>query len=125
MEEKIRFYTNFSHELKTPLTLILGPVQDLLHVYASKESESRLLKMAQKNANLLLTLSNRLLEFRKIESEKIILHCGKYDINALANEEYEYFQAAKKGVSINFKSEGGNLAYFDHEKMQIVFNYIF
>lgn len=124
MEEKIRFYTNFSHELKTPLTLILGPVQDLLQVYATQKSESRLLRMVQKNANLLLLLINRLLEFRKIESEKIILHCARYDLNNLAKEEYEFFQfqAARKGVSIHFKSDGPNYAYFDHEKMQIVLN---
>lgn len=124
MDEKIRFYTNFSHELKTPLTLILGPVYDLLRKSNAKDGGTNLLKIIQKNADLLLSLINRLLEFRKIESEKIILHCAKYDINALGSEEFEYFQfqANKKGVTLVFKNSGPEFIYFDHEKIQIVLN---
>ncbi len=123
MQEKLRFYTNFSHELKTPLTLIQGPVNDLI----KKESDPNQLQylyLIRKNTSILLKFIRRMLEFRKIEMNKILLNIGYHDLNILAQEEAENFTflAKEKRIKFGFYSETELYAYVDIEKMQIILN---
>ena len=71
-EIKSRFFANISHEFRTPLTLILGPVKQIIE--RTKEEKTRDdLKVVHKNANRLLGLVNQLLDISKLESGKMKL----------------------------------------------------
>lgn len=123
MEQQARFFTNFSHELRSPLTLIQGPVNDLLN-QGCLEYQKPLLQLIKRNSAVLLKLVKRLLEFRKIETKKTVLYIDKYDLSILVQEEAESFkyQASQLGISLIVNSQPGIYAYVDIEKIQIVLN---
>jgi signal transduction histidine kinase/ligand-binding sensor domain-containing protein/DNA-binding response OmpR family regulator len=124
MEEKMRFYTNFSHELRTPITLILGPLNDVLNSGKLDIKEEKYLYFVKRNANTLLRLVNRLLDFRKIDTENIRLNLGHYDISILAKEEAQSFSflAKERGIVFGFYSEIELMTWVDIEKIQIILN---
>ena len=66
-EIKTRFFTNISHEFRTPLTLILGPVKQVIEKINDEKMKDEL-SIAHKNANKLLGLVNQLLDISKLES---------------------------------------------------------
>ena len=78
-EERLRFFTGFSHELKTPLTLISAPVDHLLGKVKQKELVENLF-LIKRNAQILYNSINRLLEFRKTEEGLSRLTIGHYNI---------------------------------------------
>ncbi|WP_170110177.1 hybrid sensor histidine kinase/response regulator transcription factor [Flavilitoribacter nigricans] len=123
MQEKLRFYTNFSHELKTPLTLIQGPVNDLLRTVADKQQQ-QYLRLIRKNTGIILKFIRRMLEFRKIELSKSVLNVGKHDLKILAQEEAESFGylAKEKEIRFGFYCVSELEAWVDLEKIQIVIN---
>ena len=123
-EERIRFFTSFSHELKTPLTLILAPLEDLiLEIKSIKQKNS--LKLMQKNAKLLLQSINKLLEFRKSNLGLSKLKIGEHNLTGCLEQwVHSYFPLAKKrdiALSYDFPEEA-LFAWFDLEKMHIIFN---
>jgi signal transduction histidine kinase/ligand-binding sensor domain-containing protein/DNA-binding NarL/FixJ family response regulator len=124
MQEKIRFYTNFSHELRTPITLILGPINDLVRKGNIGPGQRNLLYLAKRNAHVLLKLVNRLLEFRKIETENTVLNVGYHDLSILAKEEAEGFTflAKDSGIKFGFYCETNLHVWVDIEKIQIILN---
>ena len=124
MEEKMRFYTNFSHELRTPITLILGPVNELLKNKQIPDSYKSSLNLVKRNATTLLKLINRFLDFRKIDTENSQLSLGKYDLSALAIEEAESFEylAKERGIEFDFYYESDLECWVDIEKIQIILN---
>lgn len=89
---KSRFFANISHEFRTPLTLILGPIDDLISKIDQVEIK-RQLRIMQRNAGRLLDLVNQLLELSKIESGKLKLNLSKSDIIPVI-----------KGVAMSFHS---------------------
>ncbi|KJD34696.1 hypothetical protein PK35_02750 [Tamlana nanhaiensis] len=123
-EERIRFFTSFSHELKTPLTLILAPLEDLLsEITLLKHKKS--LQLIQKNANQLLQSINRLLEFRKSNLGLSKLRIENHNLTELLEQWVNnYFPLAKKrGITLSFKLPDENFyAWFDLEKMHIIVN---
>lgn len=66
-DDKLRFYTSISHEFKTPLTLILGPVEDLLSGKNLSPAAEKPLRMVRRNTHRLLELIDQLMDFRKIQ----------------------------------------------------------
>ncbi|MBL3655840.1 hybrid sensor histidine kinase/response regulator transcription factor [Fulvivirga sediminis] len=123
MQEKLRFYTNFSHELKTPLTLIQGPVNDLLKSVEDPQKR-QYLKLIQKNTGIILKFIRRMLEFRKIEMNKITLNVGHHDLKILAQEEAESFSylASEKEIKFGFYCQNDIEGWVDLEKIQVVMN---
>ncbi|SDL62920.1 Signal transduction histidine kinase [Catalinimonas alkaloidigena] len=121
MQEKLRFYTNFSHELKTPLTLIQGPVNDLARTIEDPD-QRQYLQLIQKNTRILLKFIERMLEFRKLEMNKTILNVGRHNLTILAQEEAERFAylAKEKRIKFGFYCESELHAWVDLEKMQII-----
>ena len=93
-ELKFRFYTNVSHELRTPLTLILTPLQNLQRKLNETDRETlrSQLTVMETNAQRLLTLVNRLLDFRKIEMGQRKLELAKGDFYAFAGDVCQTFQ---------------------------------
>lgn len=95
-EAKIEFFTNIAHEIQTPITLILGPVE-LMVKKAKEESIKRGLVMVEKNAKRLFKLTNQLLDFRKTEMNQFGLNFVNTDINRLLKEQIAAFkQEAEK-----------------------------
>lgn len=102
-ESKFRFFTNISHEFRTPLTLILAPVEELLRQKNESPAVKKNLSLVQKNARRLLWLVNQLMDFRKIESGKIRLQVAENDIVAFISELMLPFEHIAKKRRIDFR----------------------
>lgn len=124
LQRKLRFFTNISHEIRTPLTLISGPVQDLSRKHEDDVESQELLSLINRNGELLKKLVDRLLEFRKVETEDVQITLDNHDIYELLQEELESFryQAASRGITIHLRSETRIFGWVDIEKLQIILN---
>ncbi|MCR8666187.1 response regulator [Aestuariibaculum sp. M13] len=123
-EERMRFFTSFSHELKTPLTLILAPLEDLISEVKSIKHKNSL-TLIQKNAKQLLQTINKLLEFRKANLGLSKLRIEEHNLNACLEQWVNnYFPLAKKrNIALSYDlQEEPLLAWFDLEKIHIIFN---
>src|SRR6218665_25602 len=102
-QTKIDFFTNIAHEIKTPLTLIQGPVEDLLEKATREHDNEYELKLIEKNTNHLLELTNQLLDFRKIESATIQTHPSYINVTDLVDEVFDTFKIAAKGRNLDYR----------------------
>ncbi|UOB17772.1 hybrid sensor histidine kinase/response regulator transcription factor [Abyssalbus ytuae] len=121
-KERVRFFTGFSHELKTPLTLIMNPLDDLIRNNRNKR-DIKNLQFIHKNAKYLFQQIQRLLEFRKSEVGFNELSINKHNVSAFLESLIQnYVPLAKaKGISLNLIKPDNNLeAWFDLEKIQII-----
>lgn len=101
--DKLAFFTNITHEFRTPLTLIIGPVRHLLETNTDIETNKQL-QIVDRNSHYLLSLVNQLLDFRKVESGnmKITLHEG-YLLPLFQNLKLLFSAyAAEKGLRIQY-----------------------
>jgi signal transduction histidine kinase/AraC-like DNA-binding protein len=115
-DAKFNFFTNISHELRTPLTLILGPLEDSLASPKLHFTIRHNLELVQKNALRLLRLINQLMDFRKIEENKMRLVISENPISDFVLEIANAFQevAARKSISFNITSKVGDMRiWFD------------
>jgi len=123
---KLRFFTNISHEFRTPLTLILGPLDKLLSSWKGEQSTFETLQLINRNAQRLLHLINQLMEFRKIESGKLELKVSLGDINNFLENIFSSFQqlAIQQDIKCEFVPVPQSVdCWFDHEKVEnIIFN---
>lgn len=123
---KLRFFTNISHEFRTPLSLIIGPLEDLIHTGQLSPELQKQVNLMHRNTLRLLRLINQLMDFRKLENEKMKLQAGQYDAVAFLKEIYESFfeYAAKKNIDFQFHSPRQNiLLWFDWDKLdKVIFN---
>jgi signal transduction histidine kinase len=85
-QSKIEFFTQITHEIKTPLTLIKGPLDELLKDKNFNSEKNQNLQIIDKNTDRLLTLTKELLDFRKIEKENYHLSFVKLNIIALLSD---------------------------------------
>lgn len=124
-EMKFRFFTNISHEFRTPLTLILNPVEKLMKDSRNDEQKN-LLEIIQRNANNLLELVNQLLDFRKLDVKKDTLNISDGDIITFIRDIcYSFSELAnKKEIEFGFSTTETELRMeFDPEKLRkIVYN---
>jgi signal transduction histidine kinase/DNA-binding response OmpR family regulator len=121
-ERKISFFTDISHEFRTPLTLIVGPLKDLMEETDSGPIQKKL-STVHRNARRLLSLVDQLLLFRKVESIEQQLHLSNFDINEACNEVFLSFvqRAASKNVSFRFDRPSTEISYCgDKEKIDII-----
>lgn len=121
--EKLTFFTEISHEFRTPLTLIMGPLEELLSKEPANSPNERKLKMVHRNANKLLLLINKLLDYRKIESGNVILKVKEENLVPFVQEIHLMFKdlAAKKNISFTFHADHEEVnAWFDKEKLEMV-----
>ncbi len=119
-EMKFRFFTNISHEFRTPLTLILNPAEKLLNEIKTPE-ERNLLSIIHRNASGLLDLVNQLLDFRKLDVHKDRLNLSVGDVvNFVKDICYSFTEMAeRKSISYSFSSAVNELRIeFDPEKMR-------
>lgn len=118
-EMKLRFFTNISHEFRTPLTLILTPLEELLKKAEQPEEKSSL-SIMRRNAQQLLTLVNQLLDFRKMDVKGHTLQCSLGDIVQFVNDETGLFTEAmnRKQIAFTFTTDLSHLYMkFDADKL--------
>jgi ligand-binding sensor domain-containing protein/signal transduction histidine kinase/CheY-like chemotaxis protein/AraC-like DNA-binding protein len=124
---QLQFFTNISHEFRTPLSLILGPIDRLL-----KEDQDSSFKhfytTIHRNANRLLSLLNELMDFRKVENGALKLKVSEGNINSFIDEVAEEFRdmAGEKNISFVVKKDKHlPEAWFDKQVLEkIVLNLI-
>jgi ligand-binding sensor domain-containing protein/signal transduction histidine kinase/DNA-binding response OmpR family regulator len=122
---KLKFFTNISHEFRTPLTLIISPVEQMLIKLKGKPEEKHL-KLVKQNARRLLLMVNQLLDFRKMEVQGFRYQPSYGDIISFLNEAVNSFSdlSEQKHILLNFSSDIDHLdTWFDKDKLEkIVFN---
>lgn len=125
-QAKIQFFTNISHEFRTPLSLILPPIRELLKNPMPDAAFEKMLRLASRNAQRLYKLVNQLLDFRKIESSGLELFRAKVNVVDFCREVFASFDdmAARHEIAYSFTSSQPEiLADIDAEKVEtIVFN---
>jgi len=117
---KTNFFTNLSHEFRTPLTLILGPLERLLEG-KGKGDPSSLYKLMHNHASRLLQLVNQLLDLSSIDAGKMKLEIVSSDVISFVKGIVSSFEsfAEEKSIQLNFNSQKEKFeCYFDKDKLQ-------
>jgi len=123
-EMKSRFFANISHEFRTPLTLILGPVKNLLAMIKT-EHEHSALQLVLRNAHRLKELVNQLLDLSQMESGKMRLQVVKNDIYQFMRIVSAPFYSLGQSREVDFVAEIPEEklgAYFDQDKIEKIVN---
>ena len=126
-DEKIHFFINTAHDIRTPLTLIKAPLEELREKEElSKEGISNM-NTALRNVNALLRLTTNLINFERADVYSSELYISEHELNTFMNEIFNAFQQYANIKHINFTYES-NFRYmnvwFDKEKMESIFKNI-
>lgn len=113
-EEKIKFFINISHEIRSPLTLILGPLERIMKKSHDPETVKDL-NAIHRNANRILALINQLLDIRKMEKGKMELDCSETEIISFTNDLVDIFrpQSEEKHITLNFSTSNPELKHLN------------
>lgn len=104
-QSKLMFFTNVSHDLRTPLTLIAAPVEQLCQASNLTDQQLALMNLANKNVKILKRLINQILDFRKYENGKFTLSLTEVDLGALLKDWCDSFRTVAVQRDIRFKVE--------------------
>lgn len=122
---KLKFLTNLSHEFRTPISLILGPVDSLIDQDKNNTFRNQL-NIIKRNGKRLLNLVNQLLDFRKMEEQELKLQPKEGDLIAFVKEVFDSFLdlSQRKQIEFHFQSNINSFyTSFDHDKIErILFN---
>ena len=125
---KLIFFTNISHEFRTPLTLILGSTDLMLESSTIQKEEKRSLYMIKKNGRKLLSLINELLDFSSYENNQMTVNYSRVDLKLFLEEINTMFMDIAKKKCIRFVFQPGNEAFdiqTDKNKVEkIYFNFL-
>lgn len=121
---KIKFFTNVSHEFRTPLSLVLTPIERMIKDPSTVKASD--FNLIQRNAKRLLTLVNQLLDFRKMEANQHVLSESNGDVVKFMQDIMESFSdlSREKEIQLIFEPEMKQyFTLFDKDKMEkIMFN---
>ncbi|GAA4958583.1 hybrid sensor histidine kinase/response regulator [Algibacter aquimarinus] len=123
-KSKLEFFTNISHEFRTPLALILGPLNQIIEDYRGSSKMYKKLLVIENSANHLLHLINRLMDFRKFENNIYKLQAAEGNIVKFLREIYLSFTEFAKNGDYDFNficDEDVVLLYYDRNKLERVF----
>lgn len=103
-QAKLRFFTNISHEFRSPLTLIVGPIERLMKGWNSMTDmdRNRYLRLMRRNSQLMLRLIDQLMDFRKMEHGKMTLQVSMIQVAPVLDDVYYVFEELARSRSINF-----------------------
>ena len=123
---KQRFFMNISHELKTPLALIIGPLESIQRETDMPEKHKKYLSLIRRNANILSRLITQMIDFSKQEQGAMKLRVEKLNVVKFLMEVMVSFSdlAKQQAISFHLHAEPENIyAWIDGEKMEkIIFN---
>lgn len=125
-QSKLSFFTNVSHDLRTPLTLIAEPVSQLVGADNLTPHQHTLVKIADKNVRILLRLINQILDFRKYENGKLNLNLTEIDFRQIIKDWMEAFYAVarKRDIKLSLVEPASDSPLplaIDVEKIERVF----
>lgn len=121
---KMRFFINISHEFRTPLSLILSPIQEMLENATNKWQISQL-TYVQKNANKLLHLVNQLMDYRRAELGVFELQVERLKPSVLVNDTFVLFEklAKRKKIEYLFDDRINEKEFLiDHNYLELILN---
>lgn len=127
-DKKIQFFTNISHEFRTPITLIFTPVADILDNLGHQlpEEVKEKLTIIRRNANRLSRLINELMDFRKLQFNKMTINASLIDVVPFVEEIVSHFseEALQKNILLSIEYEDDDLTIWADPSMleKIVFN---
>lgn len=125
---KSRFFANISHEFRTPLTLILGPLQEMIAKSSVMHPRFQQLKLMQQNTNRLLLLLNQLLDISKLEAGAMKIRASKQSLISFLKQNISSFAslAESRQMTLELQGSGDDIQlYLDTDKMQkVIFNLI-
>jgi len=101
-ESKIDFFTNVAHEIRTPLTLIKGPVENILEKQEDMPELKEDLVCLDRNTNRLINLVSQILDFRQTEIKSFTLDFRKVNINEILNETFVRFKVMAQKRKLNY-----------------------
>lgn len=123
---KQRFFTNISHEIRTPVTLILGALNQFQEKEVINKWQKEAVDVLKRNGDHLLHLVNELLDFRKLESSKVDLEVTETDFMEFTKEIYLSFKAQAKESNMTYEFESKNdviKVWFDSSRMEkVIYN---
>lgn len=118
---KERFFTNISHELRTPISLILPPIHEIQKKGKLDPESSQLISLAEKNSARLLRLVNQILDFNKLENEALQVKVAQIELVSFCREIFSLFtdQAQRQRIDFRFQSTHNACpAWVDAEKIE-------
>jgi signal transduction histidine kinase/AraC-like DNA-binding protein len=118
---KTRFFSNVSHEFRTPLTLILSPLESMLMKENLEEKDRNNLEMMYRNAVRLLGLINQLLDLSKIDAGRLKVELIEYDIYKVLRIITRSFAPLAERKKIDYRVEipdGELITFFDRDKLE-------
>lgn len=118
---KLQFFTNVSHEIKTPLTLILGPLNKISRELPSDSPIADDIHIIKKNADRLKRVVSQLLDFRKVESNKMDMRVTEIDLVTFIEDVSSYFDnmAQSKQIQYSFQHDVSSvMLWVDTDKME-------
>ena len=118
---KLQFFTNVSHEIKTPLTLILGPLNKISRELPSDSPIADDIHIIKKNADRLKRVVSQLLDFRKVESNKMDMRVTEIDLITFIEDVSSYFDnmAQSKQIQYSFQHDVSSvMLWVDTDKME-------
>lgn len=125
-EARISFFTNISHEFRTPLTLIIGPIEEMLQQARLQHHAKQQLTLVKKNAIRLLRLVNQLIDFRKLEFNKMQVRATEVDLVCVCKEVIDTFQqiARKRNIDCRLVTrEASVMVWADNAMLdKVIFN---
>ncbi len=123
---KLRFFTDISHELRTPLTLITAPIEEVLEKEQLSKKGVESMQIAKQNIDRMLRLINQLLDFKKIQNNKMKLYIEETDVIALFKRIFNHFSGLAEQRNIKFRFTTNAESKFIHtdvDKLEkILFN---
>jgi signal transduction histidine kinase/ligand-binding sensor domain-containing protein/DNA-binding response OmpR family regulator len=118
-----QFFTNISHELRTPISLILPPIHQIIKRGNLDRENLRLISLAEKNSHRLLRLINQILDFRKLETDKLQVKPSTVNLVPFCQEIHLLFsdKAERKNINFTFVPSSDDIkARIDSEKIETV-----
>ena len=127
-QARINFFTNISHDLKTPLTLVVDPLKQLKEHLPANAPGNAYVHLIEKNVGRIQRMISQLLQFREIESQKITLNRQPGDLIRFIDSIFSLFEfyANKKGIETGFNSQYESFyTKFDHDVIEKIFTNLF
>ena len=125
---RINFFTNISHDLKTPLSLVVDPLTKLKEHLSEDSPANKYASLIEKNVGRIQRMIGQLLTFREIESDRITLDRHPGDLVSFLESIFSLFEpyADRKGIEMLFHSQFESYtASFDHEVVEKIFTNLF
>ena len=111
-EEKMKFLINATHDIRSPLTLIMSPLTNLKrHISSEQTDAQRDISTIEHNAQRILNLVNQILDVRKIDKQQMQLHCQRTDMVAFISSICKMFEynARERNITFRFNHDDPNL----------------